>query len=94
MTLRVLIVDDEYPITTSLQAFLEDEGFVTASAASGQEAIEILKEDMKYDVCTLDIRLKGMDGNSAKLSIHEMYPDVHSIVHTGSLSYIVAGDLK
>lgn len=94
MTTRVLIVDDEYLITTSLQAFLEDEGFAVASATSAEEAIEILKEDMKFDVCIMDIRLPGMDGNSAMLSIHEMCPEMRFIVHTGSVNYIVPGDLN
>lgn len=94
MTMRVLIVDDESLITASLQAFLEDEGFVAASAATAEEAIEILKDDMKYDVCIMDIRLPGMDGNSAMLSIHEMCPAIRFIVHTGSVNYIVPGDLK
>ena len=94
MTTRVLIVDDEHLITTSLRAFLEDEGFAAASASSGEEAVEILKEGMNYDVCIMDIRLPGMDGNSAMLSIHEMCPDIRFIVHTGSVNYILPRDLK
>jgi len=94
MTMRVLIVDDESLITTSLQAFLEDEDFLAASAASGEEAIEILKQNNKFDVCIMDIRLPGMDGNSAMLSIHEMCPEIRFIVHTGSVNYIVPDDLK
>ena len=94
MTMRVLIVDDEYLIATSLQAFLEDEGIVATSAKSGEEAIELLKENSRYDVCIMDIRLPGMDGNSAMLSIHEMCPDIRFIVHTGSVNYIVPDDLQ
>ena len=92
--MRVLIVDDENLITTSMQAFLEDEGFLATSAASGEEAIELLKQDVTYDVCIMDIRLPGMDGNAAMLSIHEMCPQIRFIVHTGSVNYIVPGDLK
>ena len=94
MTIRVLIVDDESLITSSLQAFLEDEGLMAVSAASGEEAIEILQEDMGYDVCIMDMRLPGMDGNAAILSIHEMCPKMRFIVHTGSVNYIVPNDLK
>ena len=35
MTGRILIIDDEPGIRQSLQGLLEDEGFQTASAASG-----------------------------------------------------------
>ena len=38
---RVLIVDDEPGIRESLSGVLEDEGFVCASAASGEECLEI-----------------------------------------------------
>ena len=94
MTMRVLIVDDEHLITTSLQAFLEDEGYVAASATSGEEAVQLLQRDRTYDVCIMDIRLPGMDGNTAMQSIHEMCTDIRFIVHTGSVNYNVPVDLN
>ena len=94
MTIRVLIVDDESLITSSLQAFLEDEGLTAVSTASGEEAIEILQKDQSYDVCIMDMRLPGMDGNTAIRSIHELCPNMCFIVHTGSVDYIVPHDLK
>lgn len=94
MTMRVLIVDDEPLITSSLQAFLEDEGLIAVSAASGEEAIDILQGNMEYDVCIMDMRLPGMDGNAAIRSIHQLCPKIRFIVHTGSIDYIVSDDMK
>ncbi len=94
MTIRVLIVDDEHLITTSLQAFLEDEGYMAAAATSGEEAVALLQQNMKYDVCIMDIRLPGMDGNSAMLLMHQLCPEIRFIVHTGSVNYIMPGDLS
>ncbi len=42
MTIRVLIVDDEILIASSLRVFLEDEGLDVVTAASGEEAIDTL----------------------------------------------------
>ena len=58
---RVLIVDDEPGIRESLSGVLEDEGFVCASAASGEECLKELARN-SYDAILLDVWLPGMDG--------------------------------
>ena len=65
MTIRVLIVDDETLIASSLKVFLEDEGFLVAVAGSGEQALEIIKREVDFDACIMDMRLPGMDGNAA-----------------------------
>ncbi|MEN8178449.1 MAG: response regulator [Pseudomonadota bacterium] len=92
--MRVLIVDDESLIASSLKIFLEDEGLTADTAASGEEAVEVLQKDKGYDICIMDMRLPGMDGNAAMRSIHAICPEVRFIVHTGSVNYIVPNDLK
>ena len=92
--MRVLIVDDESLITSSLQVFLEDEGFSVMTASSGEEATSILEQDRDFDVCIMDMRLPGMDGNDAIRAIHACCPKIRFIVHTGSLDYAVPSDLQ
>jgi two-component system nitrogen regulation response regulator NtrX len=58
---RVLIVDDESAIRESLQGVLEDEGYKTAAAGSGEACLECLGQQ-SFDVVLLDIWLPGMDG--------------------------------
>jgi len=94
MTIRILIVDDEALIASSLRVFLEDEGFVVAAAASGEEAIEILREDKGFNVCVMDMRLPGLDGNATIRQLHELVPETRFVIHTGSIDYRVPGDLK
>lgn len=94
MTMRVLIVDDESLIASSLKIFLEDEGLPAASAASGEEAVEILQRNGDFDVCIMDMRLPGMDGNATIRCIHQFNPEMRFIVHTGSVNYAVPSDLK
>jgi CheY-like chemotaxis protein len=92
--MRVLIVDDEALIASSLKVFLDDEGIEALSAGSGEEALEILKISGRFDVCVMDMRLPGMDGNDAIRKISADYPEIRFIVHTGSVNYSVPADLK
>ena len=94
MTLRVLIVDDEDLIASSLRVFLEDEGMLVASATSGEEAVEILEKDQEFSVCVMDMRLPGMDGNATIRRIHALNPAMRFIIHTGSIDYRIPIDLQ
>ena len=58
----VLIVDDEESIRFSLQGVLEDEGFNTILAATGEEALKILAGKEGIDIILLDIWLPGSSG--------------------------------
>lgn len=73
MGAKILVVDDEAIIATSLQLLLEHMGYeVTGTAESGEEAIEMAKTNGP-DLVLMDIRLKGkMDGVEAARRIHEM----------------------
>lgn len=94
MSPRVLVVDDEPFIVAGLQVFLEDEGMQVASAGSGEEAIDIVKNDPDFDVCVLDMRLPGIDGNTTLRTLHKICPDLKFIIHTGSADYHIPDDLR
>ncbi len=58
---RILIVDDETGVQTSLRAILEDEGFRVETAGSGEECLDRLAEK-DFDLILLDVWLPQMDG--------------------------------
>ena len=58
---RILIVDDEVDIASSIQYVLRQEGFVTLLAHDGRKAIE-LYESQKPDLMILDLMMPGLDG--------------------------------
>lgn len=60
----VLIVDDEEHIRNILSEDLEDEGFQTLTASSGNKALEIVRNS-KVDIIVSDIRMD--DGNGVQL---------------------------
>lgn len=61
MSKTVLLVDDERHVLTVVGSMLEQRGFTVVSAASGEEALEIV-ESAGPDLALLDIILPGIDG--------------------------------
>ena len=58
---KILIVDDEQSIRTTLAKILEDEGHRTALADSGEEALAQFARD-EFDLIVLDLWLPGVNG--------------------------------
>ncbi len=58
---RVLVVDDEPNIVKLLQVNLEESGYHVATAANGEEALQVLQE-VPVDVVVGDIMMPRMDG--------------------------------
>jgi two-component system alkaline phosphatase synthesis response regulator PhoP len=58
---NVLIVDDEMHILELLRYNLESNGYNVIQAESGEEALEIIK-DNQVDIILLDLMLPGIDG--------------------------------
>ena len=58
---RILIVDDEKNIVSSLTNILSDEGYEVSISGDGVEALELIQKDPP-DLVILDIWLPGMDG--------------------------------
>ena len=61
MSARILIVEDEEPLTMLLRYNLEAEGYEVESAARGDEADTKLKENIP-DLVVLDWMLPGLSG--------------------------------
>jgi len=59
---RILVVDDEENIRKSLRMILEYEGYEFFEAASGEDALEMLRETVAIDLVLLDIKMPGRDG--------------------------------
>jgi two-component system, NtrC family, nitrogen regulation response regulator NtrX len=73
MSKRILIIDDEVSIQTSLAGILEDEGFAPVTASSAEEGFEIIKDSV-VDLILLDIWLgDNMDGLTALEHITAKY---------------------
>ena len=79
---KVLVVDDEANLRTSLQQILGDEGYLADSVASGETCLEKL-DNNKYDAVFLDIWLPGIDGLEVLKEIRSRLPDQYVIMISG-----------
>src|SRR5277367_6068168 len=61
MSGRILVVEDDERIRSSMRLALEGEGYEVKDVASGEEALELFAES-PTDVALIDIMLPGMDG--------------------------------
>jgi two-component system nitrogen regulation response regulator NtrX len=67
---RILIVDDEPGIRSSLGAVLEDEGYEVESVADGESCLSLL-DTHTFDCVLLDVWLPGIDGMEVLNRIQE-----------------------
>ncbi|MBU0992242.1 MAG: diguanylate cyclase [Proteobacteria bacterium] len=81
MAASILIVDDDTAIRESMQEFIQMSNFDVDTAASAEEAIEIL-EDKEIDVVITDIMMTGMSGLELTGIIKKNY-NTDVIVMTG-----------
>jgi two-component system, NtrC family, nitrogen regulation response regulator NtrX len=87
---KILIVDDETSIRRSLKGVLEDEGYETSQAESGEACLEALREQV-VEVVLLDIWLPGIDGLETLEKIRDIddAPEVIMISGHGTIETAV-----
>ncbi len=79
---RILIVDDDDTIRSTMKAILEDEGYEVDLAASGKEGVQKSKEK-SYNIALLDIRLPDMEGVELLKLMKPAVPRTRKIMVTG-----------
>jgi len=79
---RLLLVDDEVGFVDVLKKRLTKRGYAVGSAASGAEAIQVLR-NQDFDVAVLDLKLGDMDGIEVLDVFKKMVPDLPVIMLTG-----------
>jgi len=72
---RILCVDDEASILTTLKALLEASGFHVLTSMSGREALAILA-DQPVDLVLLDYAMPELNGIATAIRMKAMKPDV------------------
>jgi two-component system nitrogen regulation response regulator NtrX len=70
---RVLVIEDDTDILSSLVEVIRDEGFDVSSAANGYQALAQLADDPP-DLIFLDLMMPVMDGWKFLESMHARFP--------------------
>src|SRR5258706_12309252 len=82
---HILVVDDEGAIRYSISKTLQRVGYQVSAAASGEEALDMLGEQI-FDVVLTDIRMPGLTGVELLSKIKERAPDAIVLLMTGYAS--------
>jgi len=69
---RILIVDDSPTILMSMQGILERAGHTVSKAASGEEAVAVLKGGLKPDLVITDYHMGAMNGIDLVREVRKM----------------------
>lgn len=87
----ILIVDDKPSFRFLLEGYLQTAGYVTKSASSGVEALEILQQ-MAVDLVLSDLIMPEMDGATLLTVMQQQHPKIPFVVVTahGSVESAVA----
>jgi DNA-binding response OmpR family regulator len=67
---KILIVEDERPLSKALELKLTKEGYETTVATDGGSAVELLKKQ-DFDVAVLDLVMPQYDGFHVLEYVHE-----------------------
>jgi len=82
---KILIIDDDPGALKSLTRVLKRKGYGITTAASGEEALALLKEK-PFDLVLTDLLLKQMDGLEVLSAVKKIDPEMEVIVITGHAS--------
>jgi DNA-binding NtrC family response regulator len=82
---KILVVDDEEKIRDILEKFLTKSGFEVIKATGGQEAIEILRSDIKLDLVVLDMKMPKVSGADVLQEMKNLNKMISVILLTGSI---------
>ena len=85
----ILMAEDETQVMLNAIDFLEEEGFLIKTAATGEEALRLIELDESFDVLFADVRLPGrLDGLALARRARELRPDLPILLTSGHITAI------
>ncbi len=82
---KILIVDDELSVRSSLEEWFLEDGFKVVIAESGEDALSKMHAG-PFDIVLLDIKMPGMDGIALQKKIKEIDPQAIVVIMTAYAS--------
>jgi CheY-like chemotaxis protein len=80
--IKILIVDDDEEVLIELERLLEGEGYLTATAWSGREALE-LSEKLEFDLLLVDEYVGDVESNALWEELQRRQPNAFRfLMHT------------
>jgi DNA-binding NtrC family response regulator len=82
---KILVVDDELSVRSSLEEWFQEDGFNVVTAESGEDALKKMHAG-PFDLILLDIKMPGIDGITLQKKIIEIDPQAIIIIITAYAS--------
>jgi signal transduction histidine kinase len=79
---KILVVDDEPAVLTTVTAILGQEGYDVDAAVDGESAVRAIRE-RHYDLVLTDLKLPGVDGLGVLAEVQKQSPDTVTVMMTG-----------
>ncbi len=79
---KVLIIDDERPIRSTLRDILEYEKLKVEEAENGKQGLESIEKN-DFDLVLCDIKMPGMDGMEVLKKIQDINPELPVVMISG-----------
>ena len=80
--MKILLVDDEQEFTLTLAERLELRGYEVLTASSGEEALQVLEDNLPQ-IVVLDLKMPGLSGIEVLKRIKAQYPKLQVLLLTG-----------
>jgi CheY-like chemotaxis protein len=81
---RVLVIDDEHSIATTLAIIFSNAGYDTRAVESAEAALELLRTEKWVPQLTIiDVHLPGMNGIDLAITLKAQYPEVQVSLFSG-----------
>ncbi len=84
---RILVVDDDEAIVSTLRIILRNIGYEVAVARDGNEAVEVASR-FRPNLLLSDVVMPGKDGVEAAMEIRRILPDCAVLLISGSARVI------
>ena len=84
-TLKILVVDDEEIVRTSLTQWFEEDGHTVRACADAKEALAAMRKE-DWELALVDIKMPGMDGLELQKRLHEIDPELSVVMMTAFAS--------
>lgn len=80
----ILLVDDEDALLETGQELLSLAGYTVLTAASGEEALDVLRENgERVDLIIMDVMMPGMGGSKCLQEVLKIYPEMKVMMASG-----------
>ncbi len=83
---RILLIDDDWSVRTTLREILERSGYDVVTAVDGKEGLKVAHEQ-RFDAAVVDIIMPNVEGMETIFELRSEFRDMPIIAMSGGSSF-------